>query len=72
MAGGDHSLNAPLKMDGEGEWQDWLIDESESQETLLGERQELGNRRRMLNAALKGLFRVDADAKRQHVFELLR
>ena len=27
----DNSLNAPIKMDGEGEWQDWLVDDSESQ-----------------------------------------
>ena len=29
----DNSLNAPIKMDGEGEWQDWLVDDSDSQET---------------------------------------
>src|SRR6201986_1932856 len=28
----DHSLNAPLRIDGDGEWQDWLVDDSESQE----------------------------------------
>jgi RNA polymerase sigma-32 factor len=42
LASPDHSLNAPLRSDSEGEWQDWLVDESESQETKLGERQELG------------------------------
>src|SRR5467141_2618169 len=40
LAAPDHSLNAPLRSDSEGEWQDWLVDESESQETRLGERQE--------------------------------
>src|SRR5690606_5328362 len=34
MAGADHSLNAPMRIDGEGEWQDWLVDESEDQETF--------------------------------------
>ena len=26
--GGDASLNAPLREEGEGEWQDWLVDDS--------------------------------------------
>src|SRR5690348_5724172 len=42
LASPDHSLNAPLRNDGEGEWQDWLVDETDDQETSLGERQELG------------------------------
>ena len=40
----DHSLNAPLKVDGDMEWQDWLVDESASQETALAESQEFGQR----------------------------
>ena len=48
----DHSLNAPLRIDGDGEWQDWLVDESDDQETLLAEREELGERRRLLKDAL--------------------
>ena len=48
----DHSLNAPLRAESEGEWQDWLVDESESQEAKLGERQELGIRRDLLQKAL--------------------
>ena len=47
----DHSLNAPLRIDGEGEWQDWLVDERDSQETLLAEREEMKNRRKLLAAA---------------------
>ena len=27
LAAPDHSLNAPLRIDGDGEWQDWLVDE---------------------------------------------
>ena len=27
LASPDHSLNAPLRIDGDGEWQDWLVDE---------------------------------------------
>src|SRR6266480_3849315 len=55
LASTDHSLNAPLRSDSEGEWQDWLVDESESQETRLGERQELGLRRDLLEKAMTHL-----------------
>jgi RNA polymerase sigma-32 factor len=51
----DHSLNAPLKIDGDGEWQDWLIDESDSQEIVLAEQQELAKRRKLLSQAMKNL-----------------
>ena len=55
LAGGDSSLNAPLRIDGDGEWQDWLEDDSDSQETLLAEAQELSLRRDMLREAMRGL-----------------
>lgn len=55
LAGGDHSLNAPLRADSEGEWQDWLVDHSESQESLLGEQEELTQRQELLADAMKGL-----------------
>ena len=32
LSGPDHSLNAPKAIDGDGEWQDWLVDESQNQE----------------------------------------
>ncbi|MCC7284145.1 MAG: RNA polymerase sigma factor RpoH [Acetobacteraceae bacterium] len=51
----DHSLNAPVRADGDGEWQDWLVDDSESQETVLGEAQELNGRKALLANALKTL-----------------
>lgn len=51
----DNSLNAPIKMDGEGEWQDWLVDESENQEEDLAQREEFTERRSMLTVALKSL-----------------
>jgi len=51
----DHSLNAPVRIDGEGEWQDWLVDERDDQETELGEREDLGIRRKMLGHALTAL-----------------
>lgn len=52
LAGGDHSLNAPLRADNEGEWMDWLVDESESQEVVVAESEELSKRRGLLQDAL--------------------
>jgi RNA polymerase sigma-32 factor len=48
----DHSLNAPLRQDGDGEWQDWLVDDSDSQEIRLAESEELGKRKGLLNSAM--------------------
>ncbi len=54
---GDASLNAPIKAaEGEsGQWQDWLVDESESQETTLIQQDELEVRREMLGDAINVL-----------------
>ncbi len=51
----DHSLNAPVRADSEGEWQDWLVDDGESQEEELAEREDMTNRRDLLAGALKTL-----------------
>lgn len=51
----DHSLNAPLRIDGDGEWQDWLVDETESQEIALAEQDESSKRRVLLKEALAQL-----------------
>ncbi len=55
LASPDNSLNAPVRADSEGEWQDWLVDEGESQETTLAESEDMSNRKDMLNGALKTL-----------------
>jgi len=55
LASSDHSLNAPVRAESEGEWQDWLVDETESQETELAERQDMSNRKQLLSEALKTL-----------------
>ncbi|MBS0640170.1 MAG: RNA polymerase sigma factor RpoH [Acetobacteraceae bacterium] len=55
LAAPDHSLNAPVRTDSEGEWQDWLVDESESQESSIADREELSGRKALLNTALKAL-----------------
>ena len=57
MAGNDRSLNVPLSRDGEGsgEWQDWLEDDSEDQETTFAEHEEFSARKRLMLEAMQGL-----------------
>jgi len=55
LSGPDSSLNAPVRLDGDGEWQDWLEDDRDSQEDQLGKFQELIRRRQLLAGAMKGL-----------------
>ncbi len=55
LAAPDHSLNAPVRADSEGEWQDWLVDEGESQEQILAQHEELTGRRALLGGALRTL-----------------
>jgi RNA polymerase sigma-32 factor len=51
--GGDASLNAPIREDGNsGEWQDWLVDDSASQESRLAESQQSEIRHKALGEAL--------------------
>jgi RNA polymerase sigma-32 factor len=50
---GDSSLNSSIRADADsGEWQDWLVDDHDNQETTLVESQELQNRRKALGQAL--------------------
>ena len=66
--GGDASLNAPIRDDGDcGEWQDWLADDSESQETVMAEHEELDNRRKALSSALDVL-----NDRERRIFEARR
>ena len=56
MAGGDHSLNAPVSTeDGAAEWQDWLVDDSETQDVRFEETEEYDARRKLLLEAMDGL-----------------
>ncbi len=66
---GDASLNAPLRSaEGEsGQWQDWLVDDSESQETTLIKQDELEVRREMLADAMDVL-----NEREQRIFEARR
>jgi RNA polymerase sigma-32 factor len=65
--GGDASLNAPLREEGEGEWQDWLVDESASQESLLAAEEEGQNRLQALRNALSVL-----NPRERRIFEARR
>ena len=66
--GGDASLNAPIREDGDsGEWQDWLADTSESQETVMAAHEELDNRRKALSSALDVL-----NERERRIFEARR
>ncbi|MBE9558331.1 MAG: RNA polymerase sigma factor RpoH [Proteobacteria bacterium] len=55
LSGGDHSLNAPLRQDGDGEWMDWLKDESDNQEVVIAEADEMDKRRALLTDAMSTL-----------------
>nr|WP_294915689.1 RNA polymerase sigma factor RpoH [uncultured Neokomagataea sp.] len=55
LAAPDHSLNAPLRLDGDGEWQDWLVDEHENQEESFADSEEFSGRKALLDQALMTL-----------------
>lgn len=55
LARPDHSLNSPVRVDSDSEWQDSLVDETENQETILADMEELGQRRSLLFKAMKTL-----------------
>jgi len=66
--GGDASLNAPIREDGDsGEWQDWLMDDHDSQEATLAASEELDNRRAALSDALEVL-----NDRERRIFEARR
>ena len=56
LSGPDASLNAPLRVDGESEWQDWLADDNAvSQETQVAESEEREIRMGLLQEAMEEL-----------------
>jgi RNA polymerase sigma-32 factor len=66
--GGDSSLNAPIREDGDsGEWQDWLMDDSPSQERILADSEESDNRHKALVGALDVL-----NERERRIFEARR
>jgi RNA polymerase sigma-32 factor len=67
--GGDASLNAPIREDGDsGEWMDWLVDDqAPSQERVLAENEESDNRHQALIGALDVL-----NERERRIFEARR
>ena len=66
--GGDASLNAPIREEGDaGEWQDWLMDDSPSQERILADSEEADNRHSALIQALDVL-----NERERRIFEARR
>jgi RNA polymerase sigma-32 factor len=63
LASPDHSLNAPLRVDGDGEWIDWLVSQEVDQETEYAESEELEQRRELLVAAMDQL-----NDRERHIF----
>jgi RNA polymerase sigma-32 factor len=66
--GGDASLNAPIRAESEsGEWQDWLVDDTPTQEDRLVESEELSRRKSYLSSAMSVL-----NDRERRVFEARR
>jgi RNA polymerase sigma-32 factor len=53
--GGDTSLNVPLREDGDGTWQDWLVDAEPLQDERVAEAQESRVRHELLQEAMSSL-----------------
>jgi RNA polymerase sigma-32 factor len=53
--GGDTSLNVPMREDGDGQWQDWLVDNEPLQDERVADEQEGNLRHAMLAEAMDGL-----------------
>jgi len=71
--GGDSSLNTQISDEGDGQWQDFLVDESQNQETALVVSDEMDKRKKLLHESLsclnereKSIFisrRIEEDSK---------
>ena len=55
LLGKEKSLNAPVKDESGTEWQDWLVDNKKDHETILSEKQELNQRKDLMNEAMSVL-----------------
>ncbi|MGP1276094.1 MAG: RNA polymerase sigma factor RpoH [Caulobacterales bacterium] len=65
LSGPDASLNAPMRVDGEAEWQDWLSDDNaEDAEESLAESDEFSTRMTLLQEAMGGL-----NERERHIIE---
>ena len=53
MMGQEKSLNDPIKSDEKGEWQDWIVDDNLDQELYISQKQELDEKKSLLQDAIK-------------------
>ena len=53
MMGQEKSLNDPIKFDEKGEWQDWIVDDNLDQELYVSQKQELDEKKGLLQDAIK-------------------
>jgi RNA polymerase sigma-32 factor len=61
-------MNAPIRDDGEaGEWQDWLVDHTPTQEAVMAEHEEFDHRHQALTGAMGVL-----NARERRIFEARR
>ena len=61
ISGSDYSLNAPVTIDGDGEWQDWLEDETQNQEASFADTEEYLLKKNIMEDALKVLSDREKD-----------
>ena len=61
LLGKEKSLNAPLKEDGGGEWQDWIVDDGIDQELKLSQEQEFNQRKKLMDNAINVLNRREKE-----------
>ncbi|MCH8172268.1 MAG: RNA polymerase factor sigma-32 [Proteobacteria bacterium] len=61
LSGGDHSLNAPLKMDGEGEWLDWVVNGGLDPEAAFAGKDMRSFRGELLDEAMKTLTKREQE-----------
>ena len=60
--GGDTSLNVPMREDGDGQWQDWLVDDTPLQDERVADAQEGDMRHALLSEAMDSL-----NAREKHI-----
>ena len=61
ISGSDYSLNSPVSEEGQGEWQDWIEDENQNQETSFAESEEFFIKKNIMNEAFEVLTEREKD-----------
>ena len=55
MMSQEKSLNDPIKDGEQGEWQDWLVDDSLDQELIVSQKQEYDDKKELLESSMRNL-----------------